>query len=206
MTADDLYRWLPRSLDLVFGTLDCTFKSLDDARGVPDFVALHLWALTGPDLYLLPWEFHQQVGVVETINAVFAARGWATTMGLPLTGVHVEDKANGPAVIQLLRQKVPGVAPWPHPDASPAMRRLAASSKESRARAASVYVAAGNVHVPSPEIAPWVDGWLAEVEGYPLAAFDDRVDGLSMATAIAFLDQEQAEARDYWKGWGSIKW
>lgn len=187
---------LPGRLDVVFSTWDCTFKDLRSARGIPDYVAGHVWAKAGAKLYLLPWEFRQQVDITNTIGGILAMRAWCEDQRLPLSGIYVEDKANGPAVIQLLRQSVPGMLPWPGD--GEAERRLAAGSKESRAQAASRFVRAGNVLLPSPAIAPWIVSWLAEVEGYPLGAFDDRVDGLSMACAVAFLDADAHKAQGYW--------
>jgi phage terminase large subunit-like protein len=54
----------------------------------------------------------------------------------------VEDKANGPAVISMLGRTVPGIVPEePH------------GGKEARAAAVSPLVEAGNVWLPSPELA-----------------------------------------------------
>lgn len=193
---------LPGHLDLVFSTWDCTFKDLRAARGIPDFVAGHVWAKAGSKLYLLPWEFRQQTDITGTIGGILSMRAWCEDQRLPLSGIYIEDKANGPAVIQLLRQTVPGMLPWPGD--GEAERRLAAGSKESRAQAASRFVKAGDVLVPSPTIASWIGSWLAEVEGYPLGSFDDRVDGLSMATAIAFLDADVHRSQNYWGALGAL--
>ena len=197
-----IYRDFPR-FDRVFSTWDCTFKDLESARGTPDYVAGHAWGLEGTTrLYLLPWEFRQQTDVTGTIAGIFGLRAHCQEAGLAMGGIHIEDKASGPAVIQLLRQKVPGLQPWPG-DRTEA-RKLAAGSKESRARAAAAFVRAGNVFLPSPDIAPWIAAWLSEVEGYPQAAFDDRVDGLSMACALAFLDQTTNDAVNYWSALGGL--
>ena len=68
----------------------------------------------------------------------------------------VEDKANGPAVIQSLRHKVPGlVAVNP------------AGGKIARAQACSPEVESGNVYLPHPAIAPWVEGFIAECSSSP---------------------------------------
>ena len=197
VTAEDVRRWIGAAPDKVFSTWDCTFKSLAAAKGVPDFVAGHAWARVGSLLYLLPWEYHQQVGITETIGGMLALRAWCEDVELSLTGgIYVEDKANGPAVIEALRMSIPGLQPWPGSD--PEERRLAASSKESRAHVAASFVRSNQVRLPSPQIAPWIGAWRAEVEAYPLGTYDDRVDGLSMAAAIAFLDARGRREDGYW--------
>lgn len=182
-----------------FATMDCTFKDLETAFGVPDFVVIHIWWATAVNLYLAPFEFRAQTDVWGSIRGIAAAKAWAEDVGLPLGGIYVEDKAAGPTVVQLLRQNVPGLQPWPRRD-KPEERRLAAGSKPSRANAAAAFVRSGNVHLPSPALAPWIDAWLAEVEAFPHGAFDDRVDTLSMACTIAFLDPEASRGRSYWDG------
>ena len=74
-------------------------------------------------------------------------------------------------------------------------------SKEARAHAVAPFVEAGNVWLPDPSIAPWVEDFLAEVCSFPMAAHDDQVDAMSQALARMFLlgaDVEQATAaREY---------
>lgn len=61
----------------------------------------------------------------------------------------VEDKANGPAVIQMLRREIPGLI-----SINPV------GGKVVRAQAVSPDVEAGNVYLPLPEIAPWVHDFI----------------------------------------------
>jgi predicted phage terminase large subunit-like protein len=83
---------------------------------------------------------------------------------------YVEDKANGTAVINMLRHTVAGLLPV-EPE----------GSKVSRAAAVSPLIEAGNVHVPAVELAPWVDDLIEEAVGFPRAKHDDRVDAMSQA-------------------------
>jgi predicted phage terminase large subunit-like protein len=103
---------------------------------------------------------------VETLAAVrrLAARWPQATLKL------VEDKANGPAVISMLGRTVPGIVPV-EPD----------GGKEARAAAVSPLVEAGNVWLPSSELAPWADDVIEQCAGFPTAAHDDDVDSLSQA-------------------------
>jgi predicted phage terminase large subunit-like protein len=61
----------------------------------------------------------------------------------------VEDKANGPAAIQELQHDVDGLI-----EVTPEGGKIA------RAHAASPQVEAGNIYLPHPAIAPWVEPFL----------------------------------------------
>jgi predicted phage terminase large subunit-like protein len=54
-------------------------------------------------------------------------------------------------------------------------------NKISRARAVSPFVEAGQVYLPSPELCPWVVGFIDEHALFPNAVHDDRVDTMSQA-------------------------
>jgi predicted phage terminase large subunit-like protein len=54
-------------------------------------------------------------------------------------------------------------------------------SKEARASAVSPFVEAGAVHLPAPELAPWVVGFVEEHAAFPNSAHDDQVDATSQA-------------------------
>jgi len=84
--------------------------------------------------------------------------------------ILIEDKANGPAVIDTLKAKVPGLIPI-EPD----------GSKLARAHAVTSYWEAGNVWLPHPDIAPWIKDLLSELTAFPAAANDDQVDSLTQA-------------------------
>jgi predicted phage terminase large subunit-like protein len=80
----------------------------------------------------------------------------------------IEGKANGPAVIQSLRNRITGLI-----EVEPK------GDKIQRANAASPEVEAGNWVLPSRAIAPWVDTFLHEMCSFPFAAHDDIVDAFS---------------------------
>lgn len=84
----------------------------------------------------------------------------------------VEDKANGPAVIDTLRSKLGGMIPAePH------------GSKEARAHAVSPRVQAGNVILPHPHIKPWVESARSALSTFPATSRTDVVDQLTQALA-----------------------
>lgn len=147
--------------DEIIASWDMAFKGTDGA----DYVCGQIWGRRGIEAWLLD-QTHGHLDFVATCAAVrsLAARWPQATAKL------VEDKANGTAVINMLRRTVQGLIPI-EPD----------GSKEARAAAVSPLVEAGNVHVPSPELAPWVDDLIEEATGFPRAAHDDRVDAMSQA-------------------------
>lgn len=93
----------------------------------------------------------------------------------------VEDKANGPAVISILRSSIPGLVPVePKGD------------KVARAHAVTPMMEAGNVWFPHPAIAPWVEELTLELLQFPFGANDDDVDALTQAL-LRFVAQINGE-------------
>ena len=80
----------------------------------------------------------------------------------------VEDKANGPAVIQALRHEVAGL-----------MAITPEGGKVARAQAVSPQVESCNVYLPHPSIAPWVEGFIDECSSFPNGKYDDQVDRMT---------------------------
>lgn len=163
--ADWLRFWLPKALPQKFSTIltswDMTFKEGADN----DFVVGQVWARAGADMYLLD-QFRERAGFTRTLHAFQAmAKKW------PQARRHlVEDKANGPAVIDTLRHVVPGIVPV-EPD----------GSKVARAHAVTTYFEAGNVYLPHPSLFPWVQDYISELTTFPSGAHDDQCDSTTMA-------------------------
>lgn len=140
---------------------DLAFKDTDGA----DYVCGQVWGRRGVDAYLLD-QVHDRLGFVATCQAVRAlAAKWPQAIAK-----YVEDKANGPAVINQLRRTVAGLIPV-EPE----------GSKAARAAAISPFIEAGNVYLPAVEIAPWVDGLTEECQTFPRGSHDDRVDAMTQA-------------------------
>jgi len=87
----------------------------------------------------------------------------------PMAGAKlVEDKANGPAIVDSLKSTIPGIiAVSPH------------GSKEARLHAVSPEIEAGNVHIPMN--APWVDDFVEEIVSFPYGEYDDQLDAMTQA-------------------------
>lgn len=140
---------------------DMTFKGTEGT----DYVAGQVWMRRGADAFLLD-QVHGRMDFVDTVKAFrqLAAKWPQAVLKL------VEDKANGPAVISMLGRTVPGIVPEePH------------GGKEARAAAVSPLVESHNVWLPSPELAPWIGGFIDEAAGFPTATHDDQVDAMSQA-------------------------
>lgn len=143
----------------LIAVMDATFKKTDDA----DKVAIGIWGRLGPDMYLLDL-FWDRAGFVATVEAFQGlCRKW------PRVGAKlIEDKANGSAVIDVLRSKIPGIIPV-NPQ----------GGKEARIAAASPFVEAGNVWLPLN--AEWRTRAVAECASFPNAPNDDFPDMMAYA-------------------------
>lgn len=163
--ADWLKFWLPKELPSAFDAMvtswDMTFKGGDNN----DYVVGQVWGRSAANWYLLD-QVRGRWGFTETLHQFQAlAAKW------PNVKRHlIEDKANGPAVLDVLGKAVPGLIPV-EPD----------GSKTARAHAVTTYFESGNVYIPHPETAPWVASYISELTTFPSAAHDDCVDATTMA-------------------------
>lgn len=140
---------------------DLAFK---DSTG-SDFVVGQVWLRNGPDAYLLDM-IRARMSFTATLDAVrsLSAR-WPQALAK-----LVEDKANGPAVINTLRRELPGLVPV-DPE----------GSKVARANSVSYLAHAANVHLPTAELLPNVEELVEEARGFPAGKHDDAVDAMTQA-------------------------
>lgn len=69
----------------------------------------------------------------------------------------------------------------------------------ARARAVTPMIASGNVYLPHPAFAPWVNGFIEECSSFPNGRNDDDVDAMSQALArlsIGVLVEVPTEPED----------
>jgi predicted phage terminase large subunit-like protein len=152
---------LPAKFDKVLASWDCTFKDTDGT----DFVVGQVWGKAGANSYLLA-QVRARMSFTKTVKEVVSLRdAWPRTRE-----ILIEDKANGPAVIDTLKASVSGIIPI-EPD----------GSKLARAHAVTSYWEAGNVWLPHPDLSPWVKDLVGELTAFPAAANDDQVDALTQA-------------------------
>ena len=152
---------LPDEFDEVIQSWDMAFKDLKDS----DYVAGGVWGSKGANRYLLDQrrerlDFPGTVAAVELMSERY-----------PKARVKlVEDKANGPAVIATLRNKIGGLIAV-NPE----------GGKIARANAVSPLVESRNVFLPHPAIAVWVEAYLEELATFPASRNDDQVDQTTQA-------------------------
>lgn len=161
---------LPEAFDFELSSWDCTFKDLKDS----DYVVGMGIAVRGANRYIRPDCTRARLDLPGTIAAVRSMSGRYPRTFTKL----IEDKANGSAVIQMLRDEISGLLAVNPRD-----------GKVARANAASPSLKSGNWFLPHPLLAPWVgnpenpteSGFLAESVSFPFGPNDDYVDAWSQA-------------------------
>ncbi len=108
----------------------------------------------------------ERLGITATMAAI---RAWTGKWPKAIAKL-IEDKANGPAVMQMLGREVAGLIPV-QPE----------GGKVSRAYAAAPEVESGNVYLPHPSISTWTNGFINNCAAFPNAAHDDDVDAFTQA-------------------------
>jgi predicted phage terminase large subunit-like protein len=152
---------LPKKFDKVIASWDCTFKATDGT----DFVVGQVWGKAGANSYLLD-QVRARMSFTTTLKEiVIQKRKWPQ-----IREILIEDKANGPAVIDVLKASVPGIIPI-EPD----------GDKQARAHAITSYWEALNIFIPHADLMPWVRAFVTELTSFPAAAHDDQVDAMTQA-------------------------
>lgn len=157
--------------DDILQSWDFAFKGEDDS----DYVVGQVWARKGPRFYLL-----HQVRARMEFDACLIAMKHLETMWPTIITKLVEDKANGPAIINTLKRTMLGVEA-----VDPG-----ANGKPARAKAVSPLVRAGNVYLPEEHVR-WgpessVAEYRQELMEFPRGTNDDQVDGTSQGLGRLF--------------------
>jgi predicted phage terminase large subunit-like protein len=152
---------LPARFDTQLQSWDCAFKATADS----DYVAGQVWGKSGANKYMLDY-YQERADIVQTMKTIENMTGkWPEA----ITKL-IEDKANGPAVIQMLHNKIAGlIAIDPQ------------GGKISRAYAVQPEVEAGNVYLPHPALCSWTNRFIESCAAFPNAAHDDDVDSFTQA-------------------------
>lgn len=155
------YNDLPFDFDDLILSVDCAFKDTKASA----YVVLQVWLRNGANKYLLD-QVRDKLDFTGTLQAIRSiCQKWPQ-----IRAKLIEDKANGPAVINSLQSTIAGIVPV-EPD----------GSKEARAHAVSPQVEAGNVYLPIPERAPWIDDFINECAEFPNSTYADQVDAMTQA-------------------------
>lgn len=158
------YTVMPQRFDQLIQSWDMATKDKQSS----DYAVGQVWGRIGAMFYLIyqvrgRWPFptacKQLVDLSRTYPSAYQKA--------------VEAKANGPAVVQTLRQTVPGIL-----EVEPQ------GDKVARLNAVAPLYEAGQVWYPHPDIAPWIVDHVSELTNFPLDINDDQVDAASQGLNI----------------------
>lgn len=164
------YDVLPETIPCKVISVDATFKDNADS----DFVAIEVWGKLNADFYLIDlikrrMDFPETLKAIKAMDAKYPDRH----------AILIEDKANGPAIISMLRHEVVGVIPV-EPD----------GSKVARANAVTGIIEGGNVYLP--RYAAFTSEFIEEHASFPNGINDDLVDSCTQ-----FLNKYKFFGADY---------
>lgn len=145
--------------DQMIMSVDAAFK--DGAKN--DRVAIEVWGKKDNRIYLVDL-INEHLNFKATINKIMMMKLRHSRVG----AILIEDKANGSAIIQVLKSEIMGIIAV-SPDAS----------KEARVNAVSPYIEAGNVYLPKDKKFTWE--FVDQCAKFPNDSHDDMVDSMSQA-------------------------
>lgn len=158
-------RYVPEG-GVLCASWDLTFKDTKSS----DFVVGQVWWLVGGDAMLLD-QVRDRMDFPATLRAVEAM----STRWPQAVAKLVEEKANGAAIMSMLRPKMPGLIP-----VNPT------ESKQARAAAVAPILEGGQVWVPALSVSRIGDGLVEEAATFPNGTHDDQVDTASQALSWLF--------------------
>ena len=164
------YDQLPKTLPLLAISVDATFKDNDTS----DYVAIEVWGKLNSDYYLVDL-IKRRMDFPETLRAI---RHMADKYPKKHS-ILVEDKANGSAIISMLRHEIEGIIPITPKE-----------SKIARANAITGIVEGGNVYLP--RYAEYTSDFVEEFASFPNGVHDDMVDACTQ-----FLNKFKFFGADY---------
>lgn len=126
------------------------------------YVAGHIWGKHGPNLYLLERVFDRLSFTATQAKVLWMTND--TRYGPHTTAKLVENKANGPAIMQSLRATVAGFIP---------VEPRLYGGKYDRAQAMAFLPQAGNIYLPHKDLAPWVEDYVTNMFRFPAPPDDD---------------------------------
>jgi predicted phage terminase large subunit-like protein len=137
-------------------SVDANFKEGEST----DYVAIHVWGKINNEFYLIE-RFKRNMGFVDTIAKLKDVLHRHADYKV----VYVEDKANGSAIIDMLKRRYVGIVPV-NPE----------GGKVARANAVAPLFEAGNVFVQRKDY-----DFIEECCDFPNSDHDDEVDAMSQA-------------------------
>lgn len=145
-------------LGMIIQSWDMAFTKSEGSAKVAGFTM----ARAGSNIYILDLE-NDKMTFTESVAAVRRLSGkWPKARAKV-----IENKANGPAIVDLLRREIPGMVEF-NPK----------GGKEERAISVTPYFEAGNIFFPDPKEAPWVNDLIRDLLIFPKGTYKDTVDAL----------------------------
>lgn len=169
--------WTERpEVKTIISSWDCTFKETGSS-----YVVGQVWGVDADsENYILLEQIRKRMSFSETLSAI---RKIAHLY--PNSSAHlIEEKANGSAIIDTLRDHIPGLTPV-----------LPLGGKEARAHAVESLWSNGHVILPSPTLHLWVNDLVQELLEFPSSLFDDQVD--AMTQALSWLRERILRLRTF---------
>lgn len=156
--------WLHNFFDLaprqsmLIQSWDMAFVKSEGSAKVAGFVM----GKNGADIYV-----HDLINDKMTFTESVAAVRTLTGKWPKARAKVVENKANGPAIVDTLKKEISGMVEF-NPK----------GSKEERALSVTPYFEAGNIHFPNPLTHPWVNDLIQDLLMFPKGTYKDTTDAL----------------------------
>jgi predicted phage terminase large subunit-like protein len=168
---------LPDAFDEQITSSDLTFKGLrNKPKSKPDFVVSQAWARLDARKFMID-QIRDRWSFTETLAHMVKFFEHHSEVRRHV----IEDKANGPAIMDTLEGKISGIDPFNDP-----------SGKEARCEAVAPQINAGEVYLPHPTLYPWVAGLVDELCSFPFGKNDDQLDAL--VQALLSMDRQSGHA------------
>jgi predicted phage terminase large subunit-like protein len=152
---------LPEEFDDTISTWDMTFKDLTTS----DYVVGQVWSSSGPNKFLID----QHRAKLDILKSVIAVKDMKLKYPR-ISGIYIEDAANGPAAMAELRREIPGIIAAGH----------GGKNKHARAMPMIKQAQAGNLYLPHPSLDQWVNDFIDECSLFPNGTHDDMWDTAGM--------------------------
>ena len=150
------YKVLPEKFDEMWQSWDCNFKKSDTS----DFVAGQIWGRVGANYYLVK-RLKARLSFTQTQNEIVR---WSVLYP-KARRKFIEDRANGSAIIQTLKNQVSGIIALQNE-----------GGKYAQAQSVQPLFEAGNVYIPHPDIDDSIEEYINEFTAFPNGTNDDEVD------------------------------
>ncbi len=149
------YKQLPR-LNMLIQSWDEPFVKSEGSAKCAGIVM----GRRGADIYVIDMvnekmEFTESVTAIRALSAKYPQA----------TAKVIENKANGPAIVSLLKKEIPGLIEF-----NPV------GGKEERAISITPYCEAGNIYLPDPAANSWVGEFINELLTFPKGKYKDVTD------------------------------